>query len=159
MRVEERRRQYRALLSTMSRERGSVGELAPAIAHFLKVTKSYWGGLFHCYEIPDIPRTNNDLEQTFGSARHYERRVTGRKGASPGMVIRGAVRIVAGAVTRLFRWGPAQLRPRDPEEWKKLRRELEVREEARRDQLRFRRDPATYLEQVEQLLLRSTLPA
>jgi hypothetical protein len=57
--------------------------LAPAAAHFAKVTASYWRGLFHCYDVPDLPRTNNDLEQYFGAARHLERRATGRKSASP----------------------------------------------------------------------------
>jgi hypothetical protein len=36
----ERRRLYRQLLGTMSRERATLGELEPAIAHFLKITKS-----------------------------------------------------------------------------------------------------------------------
>jgi hypothetical protein len=102
MNVFERRRQYRALLATMSRERASVGALEPAVAHFLKVTKSYWRGLFHCYEIAGLPRTNNELEQTFGAVRHAERRATGRKSASPGMVVRGAVRVIAALATRLY---------------------------------------------------------
>ena len=25
-----------------------------------KVTASYWSGLSHCYDIPDLPRTNNE---------------------------------------------------------------------------------------------------
>lgn len=155
----ERRRAYRQLLATMSRERATVGELEPTIAHFLKVTKSYWPGLFHCYEIEGLPRTNNELEQTFGAVRHQERRVTGRKSASPGMVVRGAVRIVAAVMTRLWAWGPAQLRPHDPEALARLREELGRREEARRAQLRFRRDPTAYLEQAERLLLGATLPS
>lgn len=142
----------------MSRERATIGDLEPAVAHFLKVTKSYWRGLFHCYEIPDLPRTNNALEQTFGSVRHHERRATGRKSASPGTVVRGAVRIVASVVTRLVRFSPAQLRPYDPEALAQVREELEQREEARRAQLRFRRDPTRYLHQAEGLLLRSSLP-
>jgi len=156
--VFERRREYRALLATMSRERASVGELEPAVAQFLKVTKSYWRGLFHCYEIPELPRTNNELEQTFGSVRHAERRATGRTSASPGMVVRGAVRIIAAVMTRLFRFGPAQLRPHDPAALAQVRQELEQREEARRAQCRFRRDPAAYLQHAERLLLRSSLP-
>jgi hypothetical protein len=143
----------------MSRERATVGSLAPAIGHFLKVTKSYWRGLFHCYEFPELPRTNNDLEQVFGSVRHHERRATGRKGASPGAVVRGAVRLIAAVATRQGAFGPAELRPRDPEALAQVRREVEQREEARRDQWRFRRDPTAYLEQAEQLLLRATLPA
>jgi hypothetical protein len=156
--VFERRRQYRALLLTMSRERASVGELEPAVAHFRKVTRSYWGGLFHCYEIAGLPRTNNELEQTFGAVRHAERRATGRKSASPGLVVRGAVRIIAAIVTRLVRFGPAQLRPHDPEALARVRRELEQREEARRAQSRFRRDPAAYLQHAESLLLGASLP-
>jgi hypothetical protein len=157
--VEARRREYRQLLATLSRERATVGPLEPAIGHFLKVTKSYWRGLFHCYEFPELPRTNNDLEQVFGSVRHHERRATGRKGASPGAVVRGAGRLIAAVATRLCAFGPAQLRPRDPEAVGRVRREVGQREEARRAQLRFRRDPTTYLEHAEQLLLRATLPA
>jgi hypothetical protein len=143
----------------MSRERASVGELEPAVAHFLKVSKSYWGGLFHCYEIKGVPRTNNFLEQTFGSVRHAERRATGRKSASPGLVVRGAVRVIAAVMTRLFEWGPAELRPHDAEAVAQVRQELEKREEARRAQHRFRRDPTAYLEQAERLLLQATLPS
>ena len=38
----------------------------PAVAawatHFYRVTRSYWRGLFHCYDRLELPRTNNDLE-------------------------------------------------------------------------------------------------
>ena len=30
--------------------------------HFLKVFRSYWPGLFHCYDVEDLPRTNNNLD-------------------------------------------------------------------------------------------------
>ena len=63
------RRDYQALLTTMTVGRETLGALAPAVDHFLKVTASYWPGLFHCYDVPDLPRTNNELEQYFGSAR------------------------------------------------------------------------------------------
>jgi hypothetical protein len=45
------------------------GPLATAKQHFLKVTQSYWSGLFACYDDPELPRTNNALEQFFGSFR------------------------------------------------------------------------------------------
>lgn len=54
-----------------------------------------------CYEVADVPRTNYDLEHYFGTARHLERRATGRKAASPAMVVRGAVRVVAAVATQL----------------------------------------------------------
>ena len=156
--VFERRRPYRGLRLTMSRERASVGALEPAVAHFLKGTRSSWRGLCHCYAIVGWPRTNNELEQTFGAVRHAERRATGRKSASPGRVVRGAVRIIAAIVTRLVRFAPAQLRPHDPAALARVRRELQQREEARRAQSRFRRDPAAYLQHAESLLLGASLP-
>src|SRR6185369_4091593 len=65
----------------------AAGTLAPALVHFRKVTRSYWPGLFPCYTLPDLPRTNNDLEQFFGAYRYHERRTTGRKVASPSLVL------------------------------------------------------------------------
>ncbi len=157
-RVEALRRQYRELWAQMSRERAAVGELEPAIAHFLKVTKSYWRGLFHCYEHPELPRTNNDLEQCFGSVRCHERRATGRKVASPTLVVRGAVRLVASLAARWCEFGAEQLRLENPAALATLRRELDERHEARRAQLRFRRDPASYLARIEQHLIGLGLP-
>ena len=58
-------------------------------------------GLFHCYVVPDLPRTNNDLEHLFGSQRYHERRASGRKTASPAIVLRGEVRLIAAVATRL----------------------------------------------------------
>lgn len=77
------------LLGAMRRHRESVGDLGPAVDHFVKVSRSYWPGLFAWYDTPDLPRTNNDLEQAFGSHRYHERRATGREGASPARVLRG----------------------------------------------------------------------
>ena len=61
------RRRYRVLLRDMRRPTKKAGQLKTAIIHFLKVTDSYWPGLFHCYDLPDLPRTHNDLEQLFDS--------------------------------------------------------------------------------------------
>ena len=71
------------------------------LRHFLKVSKSYWPGLFRCYESSELPRTNNDLEHTFGSHRYHERRASGRRRASPGLVVMGSARLVSGLATRL----------------------------------------------------------
>jgi hypothetical protein len=88
---------YRGLLGAMARHAARAGNLG----HFRKVTRSYWPGLFHCYEVEDLPRTNNDLEQLFGAHRYHERRCSGRKVASPGLVVRGSVRVLAAVATRL----------------------------------------------------------
>ncbi len=128
---------------------------------FLKVTKSYWKGLFCCYRFPEgvLPRTNNDLEHHFGSVRYGERRASGRKGASPAMVVRGSVRVVAAVVTPPEGFAAVDIRPANLERWRTLRASLEKRREGRRAQLRFRRDPATYLGKLEEQLLKQVLPS
>ena len=90
---------YRGLLGAMARHGERAGSLGGALAHFRKVTRSYWPGLFHCYDVADLPRTDNDLEQFFGSHRYHERRSSGRKVASPGLVVRGSVRLPAALAT------------------------------------------------------------
>ena len=148
-----------ALLDVMASDREKAGALACAVDRFLKVSRSYWPGLFHCYGVEGVPRTNNDLEQFFGSCRHHERRATGRKGASPGLVLRGSVRLLAGAATRLRSRCGAELQPRDPARWKQQRQLLEARRQVRRRGLRFRRDPKAYLENLEEQLAKLVLPS
>jgi hypothetical protein len=46
-----------------------------------------------------------------------------------------------------------ELRPRDYLRWRDLRRQLQQREEARRQQWRFRKNPAAYLAEIEARLL------
>ena len=150
---------YERLLSTMAADQEKLGELAHAVTHFCKVTASYWDGLFACYQLKDLPRTNNELEQYFGSARHAERRATGRKSASPALVVRGAVRVVAAGASHLLSISASQLQVTDVAAWRALRQQLEYRQECRRCRLRFRRDPDAYLTALEQRLCIPSLPS
>jgi hypothetical protein len=152
-------RRLQALLDVMARDREKAGALAPAVDRFLKVSRSYWPGLFHCYSVKGLPRTNNDLEQFFGSSRHHERRATGRKSAPLGLVLRGSVRLVAGAATRLRTRTGAELQPREPARWKQLRQQLEARRHVRCRGLNFRRDPQKYLGNLEEQLITLALPS
>ena len=152
------RQEYRRLLAEMKCGQERLGALAWAVPHFLKVTKSYWPGLFRCYETAELPRTNNDLEQCFGSLRYHERRTSGRKGAAPGLVVRGQVRLLAAVATRTREVRAEELRPVDVAAWRELREALDERQEARRRQLRFRRDPQAYLRTLEERLLKPSLP-
>jgi hypothetical protein len=128
------------------------------LLHFVKVTKSYWAGLFRCYESIDIPRTNNDLEHLFGSYRYHERRASGRKRPSGGLVVKGAARVVAGVATREHPEEGLALPEGYVGEWERSRAELEKRREARRQQSRFRQNPFSYLQKLEELLLQQRLP-
>lgn len=126
-----------------------------AIAHFLKVTHSYAPHLFFCYQIPDVPRTNNDLEQSFGSVRRSERRATGRRGAVPGLVVHGAVRVQAALATRIKTFTAHDLVPHNLQAWRNVRAEIASHQVKRCKQFRFRKDPAAYLAEVERQLLSS----
>jgi len=152
------RRGYQGLLGAMRRWQSRAGSLEPAVRHFLKVSRSYWPGLFHCYDIPDLPRTNNDLEHLFGAHRHHERRVTGRKTASPSLVLRGPVRIAAAVATRSRSFCAAELATVAPDAWRSVRAELEQRRHQRVQQRRFRQNPDAYLAHLEARLVKLVLP-
>ena len=152
------RRRYRGLIASLARHLASCGGLATSFDHFRKVTRSYWAGLFRCYDTEGLPRTNNDLEQFFGSYRYHERRCSGRKVACPGTVVRGSVRLVAAAATRLRPIEVGDLIPSDLPAWRSLRGSLQRRQAVRTLGRRFRRDPAAYLKSLEDALIKEILP-
>src|SRR5262249_16908860 len=139
----------RGLLGALTRHQATAGTLAPALAHFRKVSRSYWPGLFHCYTVPELPRTNNALEQFFGAHRYHERRATGRKVPSPPLVPTCSIPVVAAAATRIHPFAAHELTPEDVEDWQTLRRNLATRRQHRTLRRRFRRDPVAYLAQLE----------
>jgi hypothetical protein len=145
---------YQDLLDQMATQRETAGTLAPAVDHFRKVTISYAPGLFHTYDVPGLPRTNNDLEQFFGMARYHQRRASGRKRPAASTVLRGAVRVIAAVVTRQHRLQGTALRPPSLVRWRALRQQLTQRQETRRAQRRFRHDPAAYVAKLEADLLK-----
>ncbi len=150
---------YRGLLGAMARHAARAGDLSGALGNFREVTRSYWPGLFHCYDVPDLPRTDNDLEQLFGAHRYHERRCSGRKVASPGLVVRGSVRLPSALATRLRgEVSGEDLVPSDPNAWRTLRAGLERRQAVRAQGRRFRRDPAAYLQGLEDALIKGVLP-
>ncbi len=155
------RRGLSALLTKIRRAAAVAKDsvVARQLRWLVKVTKSYWGGLFHCYKFADIPRTNNDLEHLFGAHRYHERRASGRKHASPGLVVQGSVRVVASLATRLRPEEGLQMRAGYVADWRRLRADLDKRRETRRKQRRFRRDPASYLSQLEERCRKLSLPS
>lgn len=153
--VKER---YTALLEQVRAQAEQAGSLQGAVAHFLAVSQRYWPGLFHCYAVPGLPPTDNDLEQFFGALRHHERRVSGNKRARASVVFRGAVHVLAFVLTLLAPFAPAQLAPTDLNAWKALRHALQLRRQSRVLQRRFRRNPEKYLSELEERLLRPDLP-
>lgn len=55
-------------------------DLQPFFQTILKTTFSYASGLFHCYDLPGLPRTNNARESDFRDLNRRLLRTTGQKG-------------------------------------------------------------------------------
>ncbi len=49
------------------------------VEHIHKIFRSFWWGLFTCYDVEDLPRTNNELERFIRQIKMGYRRVSGRK--------------------------------------------------------------------------------
>jgi hypothetical protein len=157
--AEDVKARYARLLEEWHKRKAACGCLGDAVERFLKVTGSYRPGLFHYLEVPGLPATNNGLEQFFGAQRHHERRTTGRKVASPSLVVRGPVRILAATLTRLAPVSAADLAAVDVATWRQTRERLRQRHHARVMRARFRRNPAAYLADLEQRAFQQqTLP-
>lgn len=152
--AQEVKQAYQALLIQMSQKKSSDSDtLEAAIDTFIKTTHSYFPGLFHCYEIDDFPRTNNDLEHAFGILRHHQRRCTGRKVAPSSLVISGSVKLASALATKLRSFTADDFAQVDLDTWLELRSQLKKHHQKRVEQYRFRRDPNAYLANLESRLL------
>lgn len=69
-----------------------------------RLADRYWAGLFQCYDVPDLPSTNNALESLFGAVKRQQRKVTGKTTTSGGPIETCAA-YVLGA------WSTAQQHP------------------------------------------------
>jgi hypothetical protein len=111
------------------------------------MSKAWLPGILHCYDIPGLPRSNLNLESTFGTLRREQRRISGRKETSPVRIF-GPGQIVLLSlpdedILPLLQSVPAEVY------WSQRRRQ-EEREEPHRWLTRLHRDPVRALAQVDQ---------
>ena len=78
--AEDVARQLRGYLDTVQRQPAVTPTLTMFGRHLDTVSRSYWPGLFHCYAVPGLPRTNNELEGHFRETRRRLLRTTGQQG-------------------------------------------------------------------------------
>jgi hypothetical protein len=77
---EEVRRDLWAYLDDLQEEYGKTPRLGEFCAALRQVTQNYDPGLFHTYEVPGLPRTNNGRESEFQDLKHRLLSTTGQKG-------------------------------------------------------------------------------
>ncbi len=69
-------------LNSLKRQDVASSLLSDFALHLNTVSQSYWSGLFHCYEVEGLSRTNNDLESHFRDTQHRLLRTTGQQGGT-----------------------------------------------------------------------------
>jgi hypothetical protein len=72
--------QLRGYLDTVLRLPDVTPTLYEFGLHLDKVSRSSWPGLFHGYDVPGLPRTNNEIESRFRDTSRHLLRTTGQKG-------------------------------------------------------------------------------
>jgi hypothetical protein len=109
--------------------------------------KSWLPHILHCYDLPGLPRSNLDLESTFGTLRRSQRRISGRKETSP-------IRIFGPGAIALLAVDDEQVLPLlqsvSPDTYWSERRRQEECEEPHRWLTRLHRDPTRALSQVDE---------
>ena len=111
-------------------------DLAPWRDHFVGALRRYWPGLFHCYDQPLVPRTNNEMEIFYNQLKRQRRRNTGRKGTQDYLVRYGPYLVCdqsASEATVLRRF-----RTVDQGSLRSQRRAMQHRAERRQVMWRFR---------------------
>jgi hypothetical protein len=149
---------YAVLLADIEEEAIPTVYLQALAAQFAKVTASYGPLVFTCYDIANLPRTNNDLEQLFGHFRHQMRRTTGQKSAPARLVVCGPTRLPAAVVSQSHPLTAEELARADLQQWRMARVQFEQRRQPRVLGQRFRQDPDAYLQALEERWVKLSLP-
>jgi hypothetical protein len=110
-------------------------------AHIHKIFRSFWWGLFVCYDVPGLPRTNNELERFIRQIRMGYRRVSGKKNVHDFVIRYGAYAALidpAESLDELL----ARMDEVDQDEFLKERKRLNLTllEEAKIHRFRYHRD-------------------
>ena len=89
--------EWPAYLVQIVEESQSAPRLLDFGAKMVKVSKSYAPGLFHTYDVPGLPRTNNDRESEFRDVTRRLLSTTGQVGAAKRLLLReGAWELIPG---------------------------------------------------------------
>ena len=89
--------EWQAYLDQFVAESQATPRLLEFSSKIVKVSKSYAPGLFHTYDVPGLPRTNNDRESEFRDVTRRLLSTTGQVGAAKRLLLReGAWELIPG---------------------------------------------------------------
>ncbi len=130
---------------------GEVSEwLHQPIEHLRVVLLRLGDGLYHCYDVPGLPRTDNALEQFYRRAKSGERRITGHRRSDNFVVRVGGFAVYAIAASGLSESELAQHLAGVPAaKWQSERAVLRANQERQAKMRRFRLHREAYLADLE----------
>ena len=139
---------------------GHQGEIAawlrPKVEHVATILRRLGEGLYHCYDVPELPRTDNDMEQCYRRVKTEQRRITGRKRADAFVVRVGGFAVYATAMATATATGATteatllqQLGAVPADEWQRERTTLRANQDRQTKTRRFRLYPDAYLAALE----------
>jgi hypothetical protein len=149
---------YAVLLADIEAEAAPSARVQALAAPFAKVTASYGPLVFTGYDVAGLPRPTNDLEQLLGGLRHPLRRATGQKSAPASLVVYGATRLPAAVARQAHLFTAEALASADSQQGRTVRARWEQRHLPRLLGRRFRQDPDTYLQALEERWVKLSLP-
>jgi hypothetical protein len=124
--------------------------LRAGVTHIGIVLRRLGQGLYHCYDVPGLPRTDNALEQFYRRLKTEQRRITGRKRADAFVVRVGGFAAYATAAGRMTEEAlQHQLAVVLAEEWRQERRLLHQAQARQTKMRRFHLHRAAYLADLE----------
>ncbi len=120
----------------------------PIAEYINQVFRNFWWGLFTCYAVTGLPRTNNELERCIRQIKMGHRRRSGRKNVQDFTIRYGAYAALVDDTESLDEL-LARLEEVDQEEFLKERKRLRLTllEETKAHRFRFHR--ADYLAELE----------
>ncbi len=124
------------------------GEDQQVADHINQIFRGFWWGLFTCYDVTGLPRTNNELERFIRQVRMGYRRVSGRKNVHDFILRYGAYAALVDLTESLDEL-LARMAEVDQAEFLKERKRLDLTllEEAKIHRFRYHR--AEYLAELE----------
>ena len=120
----------------------------PMVKNIESYTKGFWKGLFTCYDYSYLPRTNNDHERFFRQTKTRHRRMTGRRSWNEYILRNGEYVVLVDDALRQNDL-PDRLSLVSYEEYKKQRHRWNNRLNESILRRRFRRNPQTSLQELE----------
>jgi hypothetical protein len=125
------------------------------LRHFLKISTQLRSHLTVCYDVPQLPRTNNDTEGFIRQVKMRYRRMSGRKSWNQYLIRYGPRVVYYESLMTQAGASPATVAARlpgvDRAAWRHQRQQQKAREEHQRNRYRFRNKRERAFQHLENL--------